>query len=320
MPIVNKENSTEIVARVLHPVLYIKGAKGQMTVSTEMPEKGLFFKLLNLTAEDFGDREFKETYGVSYAIYGGDTASSDAVISFGKAGCVAAYDPEDRSAQALSQEIDNMKAALGEKPFLVKVDHETDMDLVRLLLDKGVRGVVASAFAAPSEALVYFRIKGLREEEGRIIVPHKIMAEGSGEDAMKNFVSPPAPEIVTALVKAGYITAEEAALAAKIPMADDLTVEADFSALPAKADLVDRLQSEFGYQQKVRVGVAGGIDSGTGCLGAFEMGAAYVGSGVSGDDPGKEAICCLHSCAYHYMRNLLIRIGASKNSFQNDIH
>ena len=95
MPIVNKENSTGIVANVLHPILYVQGARGEMTVSTEQPEKHLYFKLLNLTAEDFGDPEFKRTYGLRYALYGGamanGIASADMAIALGKAGCMGSY-------------------------------------------------------------------------------------------------------------------------------------------------------------------------------------------------------------------------------------
>ena len=96
-------------------------------------------------------------------------------------------------------------------------------------------------------------------------------------------------EAVEALLQGGLITAEEAALAAGIPMADDITVEADsgghtdgrplVSMLPALIALANRKQKEFGYGQRVRVGAGGGIGTGLSCLGAFEMGAAYVVTG-----------------------------------------
>jgi len=72
-------------------------------------------------------------------------------------------------------------------------------------------------------------------------------------------------------------------------MADDITAEADsgghtdgrplVSMLPALIALANRKQAEFGYQQKVRVGAGGGVGTGLSCLGAFEMGAAYVVTG-----------------------------------------
>ena len=110
MPIVNKENSTGIVANVLHPVLYVQGARGEMTVSTEQPEKHLYFKLLNLTAEDFGDPEFKRTYGLRYALYGGamanGIASADMAIALGKAGCMGSYGSGGQRLEVVAREID----------------------------------------------------------------------------------------------------------------------------------------------------------------------------------------------------------------------
>ena len=316
MPIVNKENSTEILGRVLHPVLYVQGPRGEMTVSTEQPEKHLFFKLLNLSAEDFGDPEFKRTYGLRYALYGGSMAngiaSSDMAIALGNAGCMGSYGSGGQRLEIVAQEIDKMKAALGEKPFLVNMlsnrNAEMEMQLAQLLIDKGVLGVEASAYIVPSEALVYFRVKGIHEKDGRIVIPHKIIAKVSREEVLEKFVSPPAAELVEALRKSGRITEAEAALAAKIPMADDITAEADsgghtdgrpmVSMLPALIALANRKQAEFGYQQKVRVGAGGGIGTGLSCLGAFEMGAAYVVTGSVNQG-------CVESGTSEYVKQLL---------------
>ena len=167
----------------------------------------------------------------------------------------------------------------------------------------------ASAYIVPSEALVYFRVKGVHEDaEGRIVIPHKIIAKVSREEVLEKFVSPPPAEAVAALLKAGVITAEEAALAHKIPMADDITAEADsgghtdgrplVSMLPALIALANRKQAEFGYQQKVRVGAGGGIGTGLSCLGAFEMGAAYVVTGSVNQG-------CVESGTSDYVKQIL---------------
>ena len=297
MPIINQGNSCQVLANKNHPVLFAYGCKGEMVVSTEKPEEGNFFQLPNLTAEDFGDAEFKRTYGLKYALYGGamanGIASSDMVIALGKAGCMGSYGSGGMRLEIVEKEIDKMKAALGDKPFLVNMlsnrNAEMEMKLARLLIDKNVLGAEASAYIVPSEALVYFRVKGIREENGKIVIPHKIIAKVSREEVLEKFVSPPPGEAVAALLKAGLITTEEAALASKIPMADDITAEADsgghtdgrplVSMLPALIALANRKQAEFGYQQKVRVGAGGGVGTGLSCLGAFEMGAAYVVTG-----------------------------------------
>ena len=297
MPIVNQKNSCGILANEQFPVLYVSGQKGQSVISTEKPEEEDFFRLPNLTAQDFGDAEFKKTYGLKYALYGGamanGIASADMVIALGKAGCMGSYGSGGMRPDIVEKDIDKIKAALDGKPYMVNMlsnrNAQAELDLAKMLVEKEVPAVEASAYITPSEAMVYYRLKGIRQENGRIVIPHKIIAKVSREEVLEKFVSPPLAEAVASLLKDGRITAEEAALADKIPMADDITVEADsgghtdgrplVSMLPALIALANRKQAEFGYQQKVRVGAGGGIGTGLSCLGAFEMGAAYVVTG-----------------------------------------
>lgn len=297
MPIINQENSCQILGSESHPVLYICRQNDELVVSTEKPETALF-QLPNLTAERFGDAQFKKDYGLKYALYGGamanGIASSDMVIALGKAGCMGSYGSGGMRLEIVEQEIDKIKAALDGKPYMINMlsnrNSDAEMALAKLLIKKNVPAVEASAYIVPSEALVYYRLSGIHENaDGHIVIPHKIIAKVSREEVLEKFVSPPPAEAVAFLLKQGLITAEEAALAKRIPMADDITAEADsgghtdgrplVSMLPALIALANRKQAEFGYQKKVRVGAGGGVGTGLSCLGAFEMGAAYVVTG-----------------------------------------
>lgn len=316
MPIVNQKNSCGILANEQFPVLYVSGQKGQSVISDEKPEEEDFFRLPNLTAQDFGDAEFKKTYGLKYAIYGGamanGIASADLVIALGKAGCMGSYGSGGMRPDIVEKDIDKIKAALDGKPYMVNMlsnrSAQAELDLAKLLIEKDVPAVEASAYITPSEALVYYRLNGIREENGKIVIPHKIIAKVSREEVLEKFVSPPSSEAVASLLKNGLITAEEASLADKIPMADDITVEADsgghtdgrplVSMLPALIALANRKQAEFGYQQKVRVGAGGGIGTGLSCLGAFEMGAAYVVTGSVNQG-------CVESGTSDYVKQIL---------------
>ena len=76
---------------------------------------------------------------------------------------------------------------------------------------------------------------------------------------------------------------------AHVPMADDITVEADSGGhtdnrplvclLPSMLELRDTIQEEHGYAEPLRVGAAGGIGTPAAALAAFVMGAAYVVTG-----------------------------------------
>ena len=71
-----------------------------------------------------------------------------------------------------------------------------------------------------------------------------------------------------------------------------------FAMLPALIALANRKQAEFGYQQKVRVGAGGGVGTGLSCLGAFEMGAAYVVTGSVNQG-------CVESGTSDYVKQIL---------------
>lgn len=317
MPIINQENSCCILASEQYPTLFVCGQRGQMEISTEKPEGTEYFQIPNMTAKDFGDNEFKKSYGLKYALYGGamanGIASSDMVIALGKAGCMGSYGSGGMRLEVVEQEIDKIKAALNGKPYMINMlsnrNLQMEMKLAKLLVEKEVPAVEASAYITPSDALVYYRLKGIRRnEDGKILIPHKIIAKVSREEVLEKFVSPPPAESIASLRKDGLITEEEAALAGKIPMADDITVEADsgghtdgrplVSMLPALIALANRKQAEYGYQQKVRVGAGGGIGTGLSCLAAFEMGAAYVVTGSVNQG-------CVESGTSDYVKEIL---------------
>ena len=111
------------------------------------------------------------------------------------------------------QEIDKIKAALQGKPYMVNMlsnrNAQMEMNLAKLLVEKEVPAVEASAYVVPFEALVYFRVKGVFEDaDGKIVIPHKIITKVSREEVLEKFVSPPPSEAVESARKAGLITAE----------------------------------------------------------------------------------------------------------------
>ncbi|MRS05407.1 PfaD family polyunsaturated fatty acid/polyketide biosynthesis protein, partial [bacterium] len=103
------------------------------------------------------------------------------------------------------------------------------------------------------------------------------------------FLEPAAEDLLKSLVAEGKITEEQSILAREVPMADDITVEADsgghtdnrplVSVLPAIIRLRNKVQAERNYPNPVRIGAAGGIATPESVLAAFTMGAAYVVTG-----------------------------------------
>jgi trans-AT polyketide synthase/acyltransferase/oxidoreductase domain-containing protein len=91
------------------------------------------------------------------------------------------------------------------------------------------------------------------------------------------------------LVARGQLTEDEARLATRVPVAEDVTVEADSgghtdnrplgAVLPAILAMRDAVTAQYSYPRPIRVGAAGGLGSPQGVAAAFALGAAYVLTG-----------------------------------------
>jgi PfaD family protein len=246
-----------------------------------------------------GDHSFSRDHGLDLPLMCGamahGIASSEMVVTLSRAGMLGSYGAAGQSLGAIGEAIDFMAANRGQAPFCVNLIHSPgepghEEAVVDLLLEKGVTLIEASAYMALTPAVVRYRVKGLRRTEGGDIeIPHRIIAKASRLEVAERWFRPPPAKIVARLLEEGRITADEAALAKEIPMAGDLTAEADsgghtdnrpsFTLLPAMIALADRLGEEFAYPRPLRVGLGGGIASPAAAAAAFAMGAAYLVTG-----------------------------------------
>ena len=251
-------------------------------------------------ATQLGSNHFKTTYGTQYAYYAGamanGIASTQMVIALGKAGFMGSFGAGGLNIERLEAAIDEIQATLGlDGAYLINVLSaptmpEKEMEVIKLLLKKNVRAIEVAAFIQITEPLVYYRLSGLqRGEDGQVICKHHIIAKVSREEVAMNFMKVADEKIVSKLLTKGLITQEQAELAKKVPMADDLTVEGDsgghtdnrplISLLPAMIALRNRIQKTYKYTDVIRIGAAGGISTAQSALAAFEMGADYVVTG-----------------------------------------
>jgi PfaD family protein len=159
-----------------------------------------------------------------------------------------------------------------------------------LLLRMGVPIISASAYMDITPPLARCAAAGLRlDPAGRIVRPARIFAKVSRPEVAEKFMSPAPAGLLAALVARGHLTQDEARLAAQVPVAEDVTVEADSGGhtdnqplgamLPAILALRDEVAARHGYRGRIRVGAAGGIGSPQAAAGAFALGAAYVLTG-----------------------------------------
>jgi len=166
---------------------------------------------------------------------------------------------------------------------------EQEEALVSLYLRRGVTVIEASAYSQITPALLRYRLSGLEVSEGQIWRKNRIVAKVSRLETAQAFLSPPPFHLLRTLVDLGEVTAAQARCASQIPMADDITVEADSGGhtdqgaltvlLPAIQVLRDQIQNQFSFDQPVRVGCGGGLGTPMALAAAFQLGADYVVTG-----------------------------------------
>jgi PfaD family protein len=252
-----------------------------------------------LYPEWLGDRAFTEAHGTRFAYCTGAMANGiatvEVVVAAARAGCLGFFGAAGLLPHRVEAAVDRLVAELGSTPFGVNLIHSpqeprVEAEVADLLVAKGVRTVEASAFMRITPPVVRYAAAGLRREaDGRIVRHHRIVAKVSRPEVARQYLSPAPAAMLDALVREGKLTATEAALARLVPVAEDITVEADsgghtdnqplVAMFPVIAALARSLAREYGYAEVPRVGAAGGIGTPASAAAAFGMGAAWVLTG-----------------------------------------
>jgi len=269
-----------------------------------------------------GDPEFKAARGLEYAYVVGEMANAissvEMVAEAGSAGMIGFFGAGGLVPARVEEALDRLQHVQPAIPFGVNLIHspgnpELEMALAEMFLRRGVRLVSASAYVEPTLALTYYRVKGLRREaDGRIVRPHTVIGKVSRVEVARRFLSPPPARLVAQLVERGLIDRTEAQLAAGIPLAEDLTAEADsgghtdnrpaIALLPTMLALRDEICRAHGFERPPCVGLGGGIATPQAVAAAFALGAAYVLTGSIHQ-------CCTEAGTSEAVRGMLAEAG-----------
>ena len=295
---------------------------GQIMFGSDSGEIAVAAHAPAIRVADQGDPRFCEDHGLKYPYVTGamanGIASEEIVIAMANAGMLGFFGSAGLRPERVTQAIDRIQAEIGDKPYGFNLIHspnemELEMGIVELYLERGIRLVEASAYLALTLPVVRYRVTGIhRDAEGNVVTPNKIVAKVSRTEVATQFLSPPPEKFLNQLVEAGHITVDQAEMAKEIPMAQDLTAEADsgghtdnrpaIALLPTLISLRDRLQAEFNYPNPIRVGAAGGISTPTSAAAAFAMGAAFIVTGSVNQ-------ACVESGSSDIVRKLLAQAG-----------
>lgn len=307
----------------LNQPCYVVNAKGKIGFRNEFDadeQIELLTALPPLTLQQLGDRSFLEFHKVKYAYtagaMAGGIASEELVIAFGKAGILSSFGAGGLSRERVEAGIKRIQQALPQGPYAFNLLHSPsepamERGSVDLCLQYKVKTVEASAFLDITPNIVYYRAAGLSlDSNNQIQINNKVIAKVSRKEVASKFLAPAPAKMLQELVAQGLITQLQADLAQKVPVADDITVEADSGGhtdnrplvclLPTILELRDEYQQKYCYSNPVRIGVAGGIATPQSALAAFMMGAAYVVTGSINQS-------CVEAGTSDYTKNLLTK-------------
>ncbi len=253
--------------------------------------------------EKLGDPEFCAAHRIKYPYVAGAMAngvgSVEIVEAMGRAGMIGFFGAAGLPLAQVESAIDRVHASLGagenHVPYGFNLIHSPaepaiEAGVVDLYLRRGIRLVEASAYLDLTLPLVRYRVHGIHAmPSGEVVAPNRVIAKVSRIEVARRFFSPPHEKFLKPLVQSGELTEEQARMAGTIPVAQDLTAEADsgghtdnqpfVTLLPTMLALRDELQEKHQYREALRVGAGGGMGTPVAVCAAFAMGAAYVLTG-----------------------------------------
>lgn len=282
----------EVRAKVgVVPTARPNGVQGHETVAVIPP----------LFPEWLGDRTFTQNHGVRFPYVVGamanGIASVELVVATARAGILAFYGAAGLGLERIERDLHRIQQDLGPNAptwgaNLIHAPNEPalEMGTAELFLREGVTHVSASAYMKLTRAIVRYAYSGISQSaDGSIHRRNWVFAKISRPEVARQFMAPAPKAMLDDLFQRGMLSADEVRLAAQLPVAEDITVEADSGGhtdnqplgalFPVITHLRDALVREHGFTRPIRIGAAGGIGTPLGAASAFALGAAYVLTG-----------------------------------------
>ncbi len=283
-----------LLARLDRPVYALVDEAGRLAFS-HRPEGGrVVGSVPPIAAENLGSPAFRRAHGVRAAYVAGEMAggigSPELCVAMGRAGLLGGYGSGGLDRSEIGASIARIHAELpAGATFVANLLHAPhdlalERDTVRLFLEQGVRRVSASAFMTLTEAIVLYRARGLSpRSDGTIHAENHVLAKISRPEVAEEFMRPAPEDLLARLVASGELTAAQAALARRVPVAHDVTCEGDSGGHTDRRPSIPLLTAIVALRDRIdptiRVGSAGGIGTPGAAAAAFIAGADYVMTG-----------------------------------------
>jgi len=250
-----------------------------------------------IAATSLGDEDFKKDYGIKYAYVAGGInpgiSSCGFVLRMAKAGLLGYFGTGGLELSQIEASIRDIQREIksgqgyGMNLTCNTNDSQAEEATVDLFLKYGISNVEAAAYIQVTPALVRYRLKGLSQAaDGAVVCRNRVLAKVTHPEVAETFLSPAPERIVRKLLAEKKVTQHEAELALRVPLADDLCIEADSGwhsdqglahvLLPIILELRNEMTARYRYARKVRVGSAEGIGTPYAVATAFILGADFI--------------------------------------------
>lgn len=275
--------------------------EGENHPSVASPGAEVLGRLPPLYPEWLGDRRFLEVHGLRFPYVTGSMANGIStprmVAEVCRAGMLGFYGAAGLSFERVRSDLDELARLVDghQVPWganLIHSPHEPELEarVADLFISRAVPCVEASAFLDLTQNVVRLAYQGIRAlPDGRILRRRHLLAKVSRPEVARRFMMPAPRELLSALVRAGALSEAEAALGSRVPIATDITVEADSGGhtdnrpltalMPVMSALRDEVEASLGLHNTIRLGAAGGLGTPSAVSAAFSLGAAYVLTG-----------------------------------------
>lgn len=303
---------SEIIHQIREPLHLLQDKKNQQThlvldsqyqQTTLKKEDYFYFGFLPaLYPEWLGSPLFLQKHQVRFPYIVGEMANGIAtakmVIAAVKAGMVGFFGAAglmpaiiEKNLQEIMQQLNGQRGGWGSNLIHSPQEPHLEEAAVDLYLRYQIERVSASAYMKLTPAIVYYACKGLSlNPQGNIHRKNYVIAKISRPEVALQFMSPAPIDMLQHLLQRKLITEDEARLASQIPLAEDITIEADsgghtdnrpLTALfPTIQTLAEKLKQQYQYKVTFRLGAAGGLGTPDAVAAAFSLGADYVLTGT----------------------------------------
>jgi RluA family pseudouridine synthase len=265
----------------------------------EMPLRG---QVPAIDPATLGSSAFRAAHSLRWAYVAGDMAggisSVEIVLAMARAGLIGFFGAGGLPLDDVERALVRIREGLGEgQTYGINLLHnpaepEVEEHTVDLYLKHGVRRVSASAYMDLTAAIVRYRLTGIRAlPDGSVDAPHHVFAKVSRPEVAERFLRPAPAGLLRELREKGALTELQTRLAERVPLAMDITGEADSGGHTDRRPLVvllgvlqrarDRIVADERYEAglRPRIGAAGGLGTPSAVWAAFAMGADYVLTG-----------------------------------------